>query len=423
MKIYTKIDETIFNRPNSEDSNIKQEVSRIINQIKEEGDSALFSLIYNIDKYTIDSSTIIVSNKEFEDAELLLNQEFKDAIGVAKDNIIKFHSEQLREDIAVTTMVGVELKQRRVPINRVGLYIPSGTAPLFSTLLMCALPALIAGCRDIIVATPANNKGEIAPEVLYTAKVCGVNKIYKIGGAMAIAAMAYGTSSIPKVDKIFGPGNRYVTYAKQLVAVDSVAIDMPAGPSEVMVLGDDSARADYIAADLLSQLEHGSDSQAIAIVTTMELANAVADEIRGQLPLVGRQSILEKSLDNCIIIVEPSIDEMVKLANMYAAEHLIISLNNAEEIAYMIENAGSIFIGNYSPESVGDYASGTNHTLPTAGWANSYSGVNIDTFSKYITYQKLSYEGLKAISPTVMIMAEHEGLQAHKNAVKIRLKE
>ncbi len=421
MKIYTKIDKAIFNRPSSEDGNIKRELGAIVSQIREQGDKALFSLVDEIDKYEVDGESVMVSKEEFNNAERVLSEDFKVAIELAKSNIEKFHSAQLREDITVTTMQGVELQQRRVPINRVGLYVPGGTAPLFSTLLMCALPARIAGCRDIIVATPANHKGEIAPEILYTAAACGVERVYKIGGAMAIAAMAYGTESVPKVDKIFGPGNKYVTYAKQLVAMDSVAIDMPAGPSELMVLGDQSARADYIAADLLSQLEHGIDSQAIAIVTSEELAHSVAQQIELQLPLLDRGTILEKSLDNCAIVIEPCVEKMIELANEYAAEHLIISLTDAQEIAYRIENAGSIFIGNYSPESVGDYASGTNHTLPTAGWAKSYSGVNIDTFSKYITYQKLNYSGLEAISSCVMLMAEHEGLSAHKNAVQIRL--
>ncbi len=423
IKIYQNRENFIPNRPDNNDSTIRERVESIIREIKSGGDKSLFSLIQKIDGYQIDTESVKVSNEEFIKAESLLSDEFKQAIATAKENIEKFHAAQLRNDVFIETTNGVELSQRRIAIPRVGLYIPGGTAPLFSTVLMCGVPAAVAGCKEVIISTPANSSGKIAPEILYTASICGIKDIYKVGGAMAVAAMAYGTESIEKVDKIFGPGNRYVTYAKQLVANEAVSIDMPAGPSEVMVLADQTANAEYVAADLLSQLEHGGDSQAIAVVTSEDIAINISNAISKQLEDLNRVDILAESIKNCHIIIESDRERMLELANSYAAEHLIVSLNNADEFAYRVENAGSIFIGNYSPESVGDYASGTNHTLPTAGWAKSCSGVNTDSFSKYITYQKLSSEGLRNIASTVMIMAEHEGLTAHKNAVKIRLQD
>ncbi len=425
MRIYQNSNqeklESLFLRPNKEDGIIKERVRDIISKIKSKGDEAIFDLTFAIDKYNINPSNILVSEEEFSSAESILDKDFKEAVSLAKANIEKFHSAQLRKAIKISTMEGVELEQRRVAISKVGLYIPSGSSPLFSTVLMCAVPAKLAGCKEVVMCSPADGMGRIAPEILYTAKLCGIEKIYKLGGAIAVAAMAYGSESVTKVNKIFGPGNRYVTYAKQAISVDSVAIDMPAGPSEVMVLADSSAKAEFVAADLLSQLEHGPDSQAIAIVNSMDLATDIEKKVLEQMEDLDRETILNESLENCHIIVEEDIEKMVELANEYAAEHLIISLENADKVAYEIENAGSIFIGNYSPESVGDYASGTNHTLPTSGWAKTFSGVNIDTFSKYITYQKLSEDGLKNIAKTVITMAEHEGLKAHKNAVKIRL--
>ena len=395
----------IFSRPSKEETSIHSRVELILSKIKDDGDAAIFRLTKEIDKHEINTESILVNDAEFRFAESILDSEFKDAISLAKNNIESFHKAQLRLPIKVSPMDGIQLEQRRVPISRVGLYIPGGTAPLFSTVLMCALPAKIAGCEEVILCTPASQEGKISPEILYTAKICGIDKIYKIGGAIAIGAMAYGCESIKKVNKIFGPGNRYVTYAKQLVSTTNVAIDMPAGPSEVMVLADDSADASFVAADLLSQLEHGVDSQAIAIVSNTRLAEEIKVEIYKQLENLDRMELLKESIHNCHIIIESDIENIVALADEYAAEHLIIALKDAKNIAYRIKNAGSIFIGNYSPESAGDYASGTNHTLPTSGWAKSFS------------------TGLEKIANTVMTMAEHEGLTAHKNAVKIRLRE
>lgn len=427
MKIYENPDkkalEQIFSRPSKEERTIQSRVISILDEIKKEGNNAIFRLSKAIDKHEIDENSILVNSDEYDSAESILSDEFKAAIAQAKENIEAFHRAQLREPIKIEALEGISLEQRRVAISRVGLYIPGGTAPLFSTVLMCAIPAQIAGCNEVILCTPANSEGRISPEILYVAKVCGIDKVYKLGGAIAIGAMAYGCESIGKVDKIFGPGNRYVTYAKQLVSASTVAIDLPAGPSEVMVLADHSADASFVAADLLSQLEHGVDSQAIAIVTDIELAKNIETEVYKQLKSLDRTSLLNESINNCHIIVEKDRDKILTLADEYAAEHLIIALVDAENYAYKIHNAGSIFIGNYSPESAGDYASGTNHTLPTSGWARAFSGVNVDTFSKYITYQNLSSKGLGKIAKTVMTMAEHEGLTAHKNAVKIRLKE
>ncbi len=420
MKIYQEFNNSLLERPSDNAPKIKERVKQIVEAIRQKGDSALFELTEQIDGYTLSPESVLVTPSEIESATATLSDEFKRAIEQARSNIEIFHRAQLRQDVHVSPMEGVSLSQRRVAIPRVGLYIPSGSAPLFSTVLMCAVPAMVAGCQEVVMASPANSEGKIAPEILYTASVCGITEIYKIGGAMAIAAMAWGTQSVGKVDKIFGPGNRYVTYAKQLVSVDAAAIDMPAGPSEVMVLADDSCNSSFVAADLLSQLEHGADSQAIAIVASESIAKQIYDDTLSQMAQLDRQEILKESIKNCLIIVEPNIDRMIQIANDYGAEHLIISLHDADNIALKITNAGSIFIGNYSPESVGDYASGTNHTLPTGGWARSYSGVNVDSFSKYITYQKLSREGLTALEKTVTTMAQCEGLAAHAKAVTIR---
>lgn len=413
----------IFARPNFDDSVIRERASSILREIKSGDDRAIFDLTKSIDGADLNGESVVVSAKEIEAADMRLSQDFKDSIAVAKDNITKFHAAQLREPEVVETMSGVACSRRRVAIESVGLYIPGGSAPLFSTVLMSVIPAFIAGCSDVVISTPADKSGKIADEILYCASLCGVTKIYKLGGAIAVGAMAYGSESVKKVDKIFGPGNRYVTYAKQVVATECTAIDMPAGPSEVMVVADESSKASFVAADLLSQLEHGGDSQAVAILNSLSLAQEVEREVVSQAESLSRGEILKNSLNNCILIVEQSRETMLKMTNFYAPEHLIVSLDDADKFAYSVTNAGSVFIGNYSPESVGDYASGTNHTLPTSGWAKSFSGVNIDSFSKYITYQKLTLEGLREIAPHVERMARHEGLTAHENGVKIRLKE
>lgn len=425
MKIINNVSpqqwEELFARPSFDDQVIKERVESIIREIKNRGDEALFELAKGIDKVELSTENVIVSLNEMQQATARLPQELKDAIATAKNNIEKFHRAQLRQDVVVETMPGVMVSQKRKAIERVGVYIPGGSAPLFSTVLMCVVPAKIAGCQEVVMATPASANGAIADEILYTAMICGVDRVYKIGGAMAVAAMAYGTESVARVDKIFGPGNRYVTYAKQLVSTSRVAIDMPAGPSEVMVVADATADPSYVAADLLSQLEHGADSQAIAVVETMEMARQIESALLQQKEQLGREAILEESMKNCLIVVEPERNKVMEIVNYYAPEHLIVSRCDADQFAEEVANAGSIFIGNFSPESVGDYASGTNHTLPTSGWAKSYSGVNVDSFSKYITYQKLSQEGLNSIANCVTTMADAEGLAAHANAVKVRL--
>ncbi|MFI3262059.1 MAG: histidinol dehydrogenase [Rikenellaceae bacterium] len=413
---------TVFARPTDNNNEIKERVENILSKIKAEGDEAIFSLSQAIDKNNLTAENVLVTEAEIEAATNALSDEFKAAISLARDNIEKFHSAQLRKEVYVETMNGVEVRQRRVAIPRVGLYIPAGSAPLFSTVLMCALPAKIAGCSEVIMCSPANKEGKIADEILYVAQLCGVSKIYKLGGAIAVGAMAYGSETIEGVNKIFGPGNRYVTYAKQIVSCDTVAIDMPAGPSEVMVIADESAEASFVASDILSQLEHGADSQAIAVVTSQEIAEQVAAEVLAQTKTLSRNEIIELSLNNCTIIVESDKKKILEMVDYYAPEHLIVSTSDADDFSFSVTNAGSIFIGNYSPESVGDYASGTNHTLPTSAWAKSFSGVNVDSFSKYITYQKLSKEGLNSIADCVITMAQHEGLTAHANAVIIRRK-
>lgn len=394
----------ILLRRTTERCDARERVSDILRQVKERGDSAIIELTKQIDN--VDLTQLEVTSEE-----AVVSEPLKKAINVAKQNIEAFHKAQIHQEVRVETMRGVECWQRAVAIERVGLYIPSGSAPLFSTVLMLAIPAKIAGVKEIILCTPT-----IAPEILYTAALCGVTKIYRVGGAMAIGAMAYGTETIDKVDKIFGPGNSYVTTAKQLVSLYDVAIDMPAGPSEVMILADKSANASFVAADLLSQAEHGTDSQAIAVTDDIDLASEISREFDTQRQLIPRP------IGECKVIVVKNSDEMVAISNLYAPEHLIISMWDADKIAEKITAAGSIFIGNYTPESAGDYASGTNHTLPTSGWARSCSGVNIDSFTKKITYQRISPDGLKNIGQTIEEMAKAEGLEAHKNAVTIRLK-
>lgn len=398
---------------------VDETVADIIKLVASNGDSALRQLSLKFDN--VDISDFRVSDSEINEAVAKVRPEVAKAIDAAARNIEKFHEAQLMErPIDVEISKGVRCQQRQIPINTVGLYIPGGRAPLFSTVLMLAIPARIAGCRRRILCTPYNAERGIAPEIIYAAKICGVDEIYKVGGAQSIAAMAYGTESIPRVDKIFGPGNRFVTCAKQLV-MNRVAIDMPAGPSEVMVMADQSASPRYVAADLLSQAEHGPDSQAILVTDNLAFAQRVEDEVSSLATQLSRIDSVAGSLSQSRLIVLDSRDEMIDFANEYASEHLIISMSDPWDVANEITSAGSVFIGNYSPESAGDYASGTNHTLPTSGWAKAYSGVNIDSFMKKITYQELSKDGLSSLAETIITMADAEGLDAHALAVKVRI--
>lgn len=406
-------------RPSLDDSSLEASVSNILKEVKQNGDEAVKRFATMFDKVTI--KNFLVSADEINAAVSLVDEELKQAIQQAKLNIEKFHQAQIRTEEPIEIMQGIKCWRKSVAIEKVGLYIPGGTAPLFSTLLMLGIPAAIAGCKNIILCSPPNREGKLHPAILYAAKLVGVTQIFKVGGAQAIGAMAYGTASIPKVYKIFGPGNQYVTYAKQLVQKDGTAIDMPAGPSEVAVLADETAKASFVAADLLSQAEHGSDSQALLVTTSETLATDTKIEIEKQLSVLPRKGIAEDAIKNSRIFLVRNIKEGIELINEYAPEHLIISCKDDENIAEKIVNAGSVFLGNYSPESVGDYASGTNHTLPTNGYAKAYSGVSADSFIKKITFQKLSKEGLQEISKTVERMAEAEGLEAHLNAVKVRL--
>jgi len=410
----------IIRRPVVENVSLEKTVRRILEKVKAKGDKAIRKYTKEFDGVKL--KKLEVSEKEINAAEKLITKELKDAIQQAKSNIEKFHSAQLEEIKIIETMPGINCWRRSVGIEKVGLYIPGGSAPLFSTVLMLAIPASIAGCKEIVLCSPPSKDGTINPGILYAAKLCGVTKIFKAGGVQAIAAMAYGTETIPKVFKIFGPGNQYVTTAKQLVQQESVAIDMPAGPSEVLVIADDSAVTEFVAADLLSQAEHGADSQVLLVTSSRLLIDNVIAELEKQLMQLKRKELAEKALSNSKIILVNSIDEAMELSNLYAPEHLILSCNDAERLVNKIVSAGSVFIGNYSPESAGDYASGTNHTLPTNGYAAMYSGVSIDSFVKKITFQQLTKEGLENIGETVMQMAIAEGLDAHKNAVAIRLK-
>ncbi|HTM90975.1 MAG TPA: histidinol dehydrogenase [Flavisolibacter sp.] len=410
----------LLQRPYVDNRSVLESVQQILNAVKQHGDEAVRSFTKKFDGAELKS--FLVSEDEIKQAGGKLSSELKSAIEQAQLNIEKFHRSQLSETEIIETMPGVQCWRKNAGIEKVGLYVPGGTAPLFSTVLMLTIPAKLAGCKEIILCTPCSKEGQVHPAVLFSAQVVGVNKIYKIGGAQAIAAMAYGTGTIDPVYKIFGPGNQYVTVAKQLVQMQGVSIDMPAGPSEVCIIADESADASFVAADLLSQAEHGVDSQVLLVSNNEGVVTKVQDELKKQLNDLPRKDIAEKVLSNSKAIVLSSIDEMIELVNEYAAEHLIISCVDADAIAEKITNAGSVFIGNYSPESVGDYASGTNHTLPTNGFARAYSGVSVDSFVKKITYQKLSQEGLNKIAKTVIAMAEAEGLEAHANAVKVRIK-
>lgn len=406
-------------RPALDNSSLEASVSNILREVKQSGDDAIRRFASMFDKVTINK--IVVTEEEINEACNTVDENLKQAIQQAKENIQKFHEAQLKTEDVVETMPGIKCWRKSLPIEKVGLYIPGGSAPLFSTILMLGIPAKIVGCKEIILCSPPNKEGKLHPAILYTAKLVGVTQIFKAGGAQAIGGMAYGTATVPKVYKIFGPGNQYVTCAKQLVQKDGVAIDMPAGPSEVAVLADETANASFVAADLLSQAEHGNDSQAILVTTSATLANETKVEIDRQLAVLPRKDIATIAIQNSKIFLVKNIKDGVELINEYAPEHLIISCADDEDIAEKIENAGSIFLGNYSPESVGDYASGTNHTLPTNGYAKAFSGVSVDSFVKKITFQKVSKEGLEGISKTVEVMAEAEGLQAHKNAVRIRI--
>lgn len=403
-----------------DDSAIEQSVAEIINEVRKRGDAALkeFSLRFD----GLENCMLKVTSEEIREAYGKVTDEVKKAIHKASDNICKFHEAQRPKDIEVEIQPGVKCYQRAKAIKRVGLYIPGGNAPLFSTVLMLMWPALIAGCEERVLCTPRGRDGKIAPEILVAAHHSGATEIYGVGGAQAIAAMAFGTETIKRVDKIFGPGNRYVTKAKMMVT-NQVAIDMPAGPSEVLVMADETANAEFVAADLLSQAEHGPDSQAILVTTDHNLALEVTENIEKFRTRLSRNASIEKSLSQSRAIVFDSIKDCIRFIDQYAPEHLILSVKEAWKVAETISCAGSVFIGNFSPESAGDYASGTNHTLPTSGWATSYSGVNIDSFMHKITYQELTAEGLKSLAPVITAMANAEGLDAHALAVEIRLEE
>ncbi|MBE6327997.1 MAG: histidinol dehydrogenase [Bacteroidales bacterium] len=410
---------TLLSRPALDNSSLTETVTAVLDDIKSRGDAAVREYELKFDKVQLDS--LQVSEAEIAEAETMVADELKNAIRLAKSNIEKFHAAQDHELPRIETMPGVTCWQKAMPIEKVGLYIPGGTAPLFSTVLMLAVPARIAGCKEIVLCTPPAKNGKVHPAVLFAAKVAGVSKIFKIGGVQAIGSMAYGTESVPKVYKIFGPGNQYVTAAKQRVSLKDVAIDMPAGPSEVEVIADETANPSFVAADLLSQAEHGVDSQTVCITTSKDLAEKVLAEVERQLQLLPRKEIAEKSVANSKIILVKDLEEVIDVTNEYAPEHLIISTSNYMQIAERITNAGSIFLGHLTPESAGDYASGTNHTLPTNGYAKAYSGVNLDSFRKKITYQEITPDGLQRIGNAIEIMAENEQLFAHKNAVTLRM--
>jgi histidinol dehydrogenase len=411
----------LLSRPAMEVEGLYERVRTVLDDVRLRGDSALKEYEQLFDKVSLDS--FAVSRAELDEAGTLVPAELRKAIDCAALNISKFHRAQFPALLEVETTPGVVCRQKAVPITGVGLYIPGGTAPLFSTVLMLAVPARIAGCSEIILCTPPESDGRINPAILYAARVAGVDRLFKLGGSQAIAAMAYGTKSVPKVSKIFGPGNPYVTAAKQIVSLRDVAIDMPAGPSEVEIIADADANPAFVAADILSQAEHGRDSQALLLTTSEAMIGKVEKELKRQIALIPRNDIAEAALENSRMILLRNDDEIMEMTNEYAPEHLIIQTANSQELAQRVVNAGSVFIGPWSPESAGDYASGTNHTLPTSGYAKAYSGVNIDSFMRKITFQELSREGLANLGPVIETMAAGEGLDAHKNAVTVRLKE
>jgi histidinol dehydrogenase len=410
----------ILSRPSFNNDSLIEKVGVVLNEVRDNGDVAVKKYTKLFDGIVLDNFS--VSAAEIESAAQQVSAELKSAIQLAARNIQLFHEKQLSPVEVVETMPGVKCWRKSVGIEKVGLYIPGGTAPLFSTILMLGIPASIAGCKQIVLCSPPDKNGQLNPAILYAANLVGISTIFKIGGVQAIAAMAYGTESVPQVHKIFGPGNQYVTCAKKLIQQEGIAIDMPAGPSEVCVIADEEAIPEFVAADLLSQAEHGTDSQVLLVSTNESVVNDIIQALDKQLLTLPRKDIALQSLENSKAIILNNLEEAVKLVNEYAAEHLIIACKNDEEIAAKIINAGSIFLGNYSPESIGDYASGTNHTLPTNGFAKAYSGVSVDSFVKKITYQKISKEGLNNIGKAVELMADAEGLEAHKRAVSVRLK-
>lgn len=423
MKLYTNPPKETWrelcSRPQLELEFLDSSVRNILTRVQKSGDAALFELTLQFDKIAL--NRISVSQSEIDEADAFLSNELKSAISIAAKNIEKFHAQQTREVTKIETTKGVACWRKGIPISKVGIYIPGGTAPLFSTVLMLGIPSKLAGCGEIILCTPPDNTGKINAAILYAAKLVGITKIFKVGGAQAIAAMAYGTESIPSVYKIFGPGNQFVTKAKQIVSNEGIAIDLPAGPSEVLVLVDETSNAKFVAADLLSQAEHGEDSQVILVTTNKDIANAIELEIQRQVALLPRKSIAEKSLLNSRMIFFDLKKDAINFINEYAPEHLILSTQDAEEDSKAIVNAGSVFIGKYSAEAIGDYASGTNHTLPTNGYAKAFGGVSLESFLKYITFQQVSEEGLLNIGSVVEQMATAEGLEAHKQAISIRL--
>ena len=411
----------IIERPRLDVSQLNATVANVLQDIRMKGDEAVKFYEEKFDHVKL--SSLAVSAEEMEEAGRLVSQELKDALTLAHGNIARFHESQKFEGEKVETCPGVNCWQKSVPIEKVGLYIPGGTAPLFSTVLMLATPAKIAGCKEIVLCTPPNREGKVHPAILMAAQIAGVDKIFKCGGVQAIGAMAYGTESVPKVYKIFGPGNQYVMAAKQQVSLHDVAIDMPAGPSEVCVIADESSNPVFVAADLLSQAEHGTDSQALLITTSEQMLQQVEEETLKQLALLPRKEIAKQSLDNSRFVLVKDYDEAMQLSNAYAPEHLIIATSNWEEMANMVVNAGSVFLGEYACESAGDYASGTNHTLPTHGYALAYNGVNLDSYNRKITFQHLSAEGIRSIGKAVEEMAENEQLHAHKNAMTVRIQQ
>ncbi len=410
----------ILKRPTQTFTDVEETVKQIFKEVEQKGDKAISKYSSSFDGASLDQ--ILVSEIEIEKAVNEVSIELKEAIELAKSNIEQFHKAQKTNKIEIETTEGVSCWQEKRPIQKVGLYIPGGTAPLFSTVLMLAVPAQIAGCKEIILCTPPDKNGKINPAILYTANLCGVTKIYKVGGIQAIAGMTYGTETIPQVYKIFGPGNQFVTIAKQYASQNGVAIDMPAGPSELLVYADDSAVPSFVASDLLSQAEHGKDSQVILVTTSKAVLNEVEEEIYKQLEKLPRKEIAQVAINNSKLILIDNKENALNLINEYAPEHFIVCSKNEDFFVNGIENAGSVFIGNFTPESAGDYASGTNHTLPTNGYSKSYSGVNLDSFLKAMTFQKISEKGIQNIGNAIELMAKAEGLQAHKNAVTLRLK-
>lgn len=409
----------LVKRPHLDVSELNATVEGVLNDVKNHGDSAVIRYEEKFDHAHLDS--LSVSDAEMEEAESLVSLELKHALELAHHNISSFHQSQQFHGEKVETVSGVTCWQKSVAIEKVGLYIPGGTAPLFSTVLMLATPAKIAGCKEIVLCTPPNREGKVNPAILMAAKIAGVSKIFKIGGVQAIGAMAYGTESVPKVYKIFGPGNQYVMAAKQHVSLHDVAIDMPAGPSEVCVIADETSNPVFVAADLLSQAEHGVDSQVFLISTSEEMIEKVKDEVDKQLEQLPRKEMAAKSLDNSKLVLVKDYDEAIELSNTYAPEHLIIATRNYDELAEKVVNAGSVFLGQYACESAGDYASGTNHTLPTHGYALAYNGVNLDSYNRKITFQHLTDEGIRSIGNAVVVMAENEQLEAHANAMRVRV--